>query len=100
MDETIMIRTLFASLSLILLSAPAAGADRPNIVFILADDLGARDLSNEGSAYYESPNIDALARAGVKFERAYAACQVCSPRPANSMTAARTRNIARTKGQN
>ncbi len=81
-----MIRTLFASLSLILLSAPAAGADRPNIVFILADDLGARDLSNEGSAYYESPNIDALARAGVKFERAYAACQVCSPSRASIMT--------------
>ena len=61
-------------------------ADRPNVVFILADDLGAHDLSNEGSAYYESPRIDGIARAGMKFERAYAASRVCSPSRASIMT--------------
>ena len=57
---------------------------RPNprpvpIIFILADDLGWKDLSNEGSKYYESPHIDRIAREGMKFTRGYAACQVCSP---------------------
>lgn len=56
------------------------------MVFILADDLGWRDLSNEGSTYYESPNLDRLARSGMKFTRAYATCQVCSPSRASIFT--------------
>lgn len=59
---------------------------RPNILFILADDLGVRDLSNEGSTYYESPNIDRIARMGMKFNRGYATCQVCSPSRASILT--------------
>jgi len=59
---------------------------RPNILFILADDLGWRDLGNEGSYYYESPNLDRLSRAGMKFTRGYAACQVCSPSRASILT--------------
>ena len=59
---------------------------RPNILFILADDLGWKDLSNEGSKYYESPHIDRIAREGMKFTRGYAACQVCSPSRASIMT--------------
>jgi len=59
---------------------------RPNIVFILADDLGARDLSNEGSTFYESPNIDRIARMGMKFRRGYATCQVCSPSRSSILT--------------
>ena len=39
----------------------------PNLVFILADDLGWTDLGCQGSAYYETPNIDRLARAGMRF---------------------------------
>ena len=58
--------------------APAY-AKKPNVVFILADDLGWRDLSNEGSTYYESPHIDRIAKEGMKFTRGYATCQVCSP---------------------
>ncbi|MCH2202781.1 MAG: sulfatase [Fuerstiella sp.] len=56
------------------------------MVFILADDLGWRDLSNEGSTYYESPNIDRIAREGMKFTRGYATCQVCSPSRASILT--------------
>ena len=63
-----------------------AGQDRPNIVFILADDLGWRDLSNEGSTFYESPHIDRIANEGMKFSRGYATCQVCSPSRASLMT--------------
>ena len=59
---------------------------KPNVVFILADDLGWRDLSNEGSTFYESPHIDRIAHEGMKFTRGYAACQVCSPSRAAIMT--------------
>ncbi len=57
-----------------------------NVVFILADDLGWRDLSNEGSTFYESPHIDRIANEGMKFSRGYATCQVCSPSRASIMT--------------
>tara|TARA_R110002096_G_scaffold146733_1_gene305510 strand:- start:29675 stop:31288 length:1614 start_codon:yes stop_codon:yes gene_type:complete len=59
---------------------------KPNIVFILADDLGAHDLSFSGSQYYETPNIDAIANEGVQFTQGYAASQVCSPSRASLMT--------------
>ena len=66
--------------------AEASTPEPPNIVFILADDLGARDLSNEGSTFYESPNIDRIARMGMRFTRGYATCQVCSPSRASILT--------------
>ncbi|HML48203.1 MAG TPA: sulfatase [Clostridia bacterium] len=59
---------------------------KPNIVFILIDDMGWRDLSCCGSDFYETPNIDRLAREGMRFERAYAACPVCSPTRASLLT--------------
>ena len=52
---------------------------RPNIVFILADDLGARDLGCLGSTFYETPNLDRLAKRGARFSQAYAASPLCSP---------------------
>ncbi len=61
-------------------------AKKPNVVVILADDLGWRDLSNEGSTYYESPHIDRIAKEGRKFTRGYATCQVCSPSRASILT--------------
>ena len=48
--------------------------------------MGARDLSNEGSTFYESPNIDRIANEGMKFTRGYATCQVCSPSRASILT--------------
>ena len=59
---------------------------RPNVVIILADDLGWRDLSCEGSTFYESPNIDRICNEGIRFTQGYAACQVCSPSRAAIMT--------------
>ena len=59
---------------------------RPNIVFILADDLGYKDLSFSGSTYYETPNIDRIANEGTVFTNGYAACQVCSPSRASILT--------------
>ncbi len=59
---------------------------KPNIVFILADDLGWCDLGSGGSAYYESQHIDGIAAGGMRFSRGYAACQVCSPSRASILT--------------
>lgn len=57
----------------------------PNIVFIVADDLGWRDLSCYGSGYYRTPNIDGLAKQGIRFTSAYA-CPNCAPTRASLLT--------------
>ena len=59
--------------------AIAAAPRMPNILLILADDLGAHDVGCFGSTYHQTPNIDALAKRGVKFTQAYAASPLCSP---------------------
>ena len=58
----------------------------PNVLFILVDDLGIKDLSCTGSTYYETPNIDKIAKEGVVFTQGYAASRVCSPSRASLMT--------------
>jgi arylsulfatase A-like enzyme len=68
------------------LAAPLTAARQPNIIVILIDDYGARDLGCYGSSYYETPNIDRLAGEGVRFTNGYAACPVCSPTRASIMT--------------
>ncbi len=60
--------------------------DRPNVLFILIDDMGWMDLSCQGSTFYETPNIDRIAREGMRFTRAYASCPVCSPTRASILT--------------
>jgi arylsulfatase A-like enzyme len=69
-------------------SATAAGIDRPrpNVVFILADDLGWADLGCYGSRFYETPHLDRLAARGVRFTQAYAVCPVWSPTRAAALT--------------
>ena len=67
-------------------SLHASESTRPNFVFILADDFGCRDLSGEGSTFYETPNLDRIASQGMKFVNGYATCQVCSPSRASIMT--------------
>lgn len=59
---------------------------KPNVVFILADDLGWHDTSLYGSRYYETPNVNALAERGMRFDQAYAAAPICSPTRASIMT--------------
>ncbi len=67
-------------------AASAAQARKPNLVFILADDLGWRDTTLYGSTYYETPNIDKLAKRGMMFRNAYAASPLCSPTRSSIMT--------------
>ena len=59
---------------------------KTNIIFVLIDDLGWRDLSCYGSTFYETPFIDALAKEGMRFTDGYAACPVCSPSRASFLT--------------
>ncbi len=66
--------------------APAATADRPNVVFILADDLGWMDTKTYGSKFYDTPNVDALRARGMMFTRAYTANPLCSPTRASILT--------------
>ena len=58
---------------------PAAAAERPNILFILADDLGWGDLSCYGRPDYRTPNLDRLAAEGTRLTQAYSASPVCTP---------------------
>ena len=53
--------------------------ERPNVVLVLVDDMGLHDLSVEASSFYQSPNIDKLARGGMRFTQGYATCRVCRP---------------------
>lgn len=71
---------------LVVAFASTAAARPPNIVFILMDDLGWADIGANGSSFYQTPNIDSLAREGVRFTDAYAAAPVCSPTRAAILT--------------
>jgi arylsulfatase A-like enzyme len=81
---------LFLGTALLALPAgPAPAADaprRPNIVFILADDLGWRDTTPYGSTFHVTPNLERLARRGMLFTNAYAANPLCSPTRASILT--------------
>lgn len=59
---------------------------KPNVIVILMDDLGWRDLGCTGSTFYDTPNIDRLASRGVMFTRSYAAAPICSPTRASVLT--------------
>lgn len=64
----------------------AAETRKPNIVFILADDLGYTDLACYGSKYYETPHIDQLAREGMRFTNGYSCGPNCQPSRAALMS--------------
>jgi len=70
-----------------LFSCPRNGADtKPNVVHIVIDDLGWRDLGCYGSTFYETPNIDRLAAGGMLFTDAYSANPTCSPTRTSLLT--------------
>lgn len=73
-------------------AAQAASAKRPNIVVILADDLGYNDVSLHGNPLVRTPNIDSIARQGARFETGYTGDAVCSTSRAALMTG---RNFSR-----
>ncbi|MGD9557513.1 MAG: sulfatase [Mangrovibacterium sp.] len=78
--------TGFAGLQVTGADKGQASDKRPNIIYILADDLGYAELGCYGNRFNETPNIDRLAKDGVRFTQAYAAAPVCSPYRAALMT--------------
>jgi len=68
------------------LGSPARADSRPNVVVIVADDMGWRDPGCYGSTFYETPVLDGLARDGCRFTSAYSAAAVCSPTRASLLT--------------
>ncbi|MFT5110064.1 MAG: arylsulfatase A-like enzyme, partial [Pseudoalteromonas tetraodonis] len=77
---------MLKTLAILLLAATSAIAAKPNIVFIMVDDLGFGDLSSHGAKDMRTPNIDQLMADGVRFDKAYANCPVCSPTRASFLT--------------
>ena len=71
-----MIRSLFLLLTV---GGALPAAERPNIVFILADDLGVNDLGCYGREEHRTPNLDRLAGEGMRFTCGYCAQPICSP---------------------
>lgn len=89
-----MTKLLPAAAGLALLALPVkaqqkAGAT-PNIVFILADDLGYGDLSAYGQQKFSTPHIDQLAKQGMRFTQFYAGTSVCAPSRASLVTGLHT----------
>ncbi len=82
----LLLALLLGLLLSVLAAFSAATPPRLNIVLFLIDDLGWRDIGANGSTYYQTPHIDRLAREGVRFTDAYAACAVCSPTRAAVLT--------------
>jgi arylsulfatase A-like enzyme len=76
--------------SLVLIQNATAGEQtpprRPNVLFILVDDMGATDAGYLGSTFYETPNLDRLAKSSAVFTQGYAAAPVCSPTRASILT--------------
>ncbi len=80
-------RTFWLFLFFPLFAAVSSGQEKLNVIFILADDLGFMDVGfNNPKTFYETPNLDELARTGMVFTDFYAACQVCSPTRASILT--------------
>lgn len=80
------IQFLFVVLLLTNIATAQTKLAKPNIVFILADDLGWMDIAVNGSTYYETPNIDRLAKRGMIFSNAYTANPLCSPTRASILS--------------
>lgn len=75
-------KLLFFALSVLFAAAcvpTVTEVEKPNVVFILADDLGWADLGVMGSSYYETPHLDALTAEGMLFRQAYAGAANCAP---------------------
>ncbi len=70
----------------IAIPSPAAADQRPNIVLIMCDDLGWGDVGFNGNEVIQTPNLDAMAAGGLRFERFYAAAPVCSPTRGSVLT--------------
>ncbi len=77
---------MLSVVSIMQLNAYGQSGTKPNIIFIMADDLGWGELGSYGNTFNETPYLDNLARQGIKFTQAYAAAPICSPTRASLLT--------------
>ena len=84
MNKILLIK--FSFFLLITVSCSKETIEKPNIVLIVADDLGWSDLSYMGSTYYETPNIDKLSKSGMIFYNGYASAANCAPSRATMLS--------------
>ena len=78
--------TLLLLFSLLTTVSNLLAADRPNIIIFVADDMAWNDAGTYGNPAVRTPNIDALAKEGMRFDRAYLTCSSCSPSRCSMMT--------------
>ena len=97
MKRTFRILSLF-SLILLVSASFADAQEKPNIVFVLADDLGYGDLGCYGHPYARTPNIDGLDKSGKRFTRFYATGVTCQPSRTGFMTSRHPRSFERRIG--
>src|SRR2546423_1128556 len=102
MNRFLLRAIIFGITALSFLShAQSSGARKPNIIFILADDLGFGDLGCYGQTKIKTPNIDRLAAEGIRFTSCYAGSTVCAPSRATLMTGLHTgHNVIRGNAKN
>ena len=86
MNSQILKKLSFLLLFMLLNSCNKESLEKPNIVLIVADDLGWSDLSYMGSEYYETPNIDKLSKSGMTFYNGYASSANCAPSRATMLS--------------
>jgi arylsulfatase A-like enzyme len=72
-------KKLLALIAVVMISVAASGADKPNVVFILADDIGYGDFGCYGATKVRTPNVDRLAAQGLRFTDAHSMASVCTP---------------------
>ena len=86
MKQKLFLLTIFLQATLIACNGKNNISKKTNVIFILADDLGWKDLACYGSDFHETPNLDAFAKTGVLFTDAYTASPLCSPTRASILT--------------
>ncbi len=79
-------KLLFSILAFVFLSSPCLSAEKPNIIFILSDDLAQGDLGCYGQKMIQTPRIDQMAREGTRFLQSYCGTTVCAPSRTSLMT--------------
>lgn len=85
---------LIIILSVAVADLKAQSKKLPNVIFIMADDLGIGDLGCYGQKYIKTPNIDALAKQGIRFSQHYAGAPVCGPSRSSLITGQHTGHTA------
>ena len=86
MQATNLRRAFAATLLLFVSAQVSSGAERPNVIFVLADDLGYGDLGSYGQSVIQTPQLDRMAAEGLRFTQFYAGSTVCAPSRSVLMT--------------